>query len=206
MSPYDYPEDEFDVAEDGAPTPVGVHRAQVPVWRSWLPLLLVLVLAPLLAWGAVSLLGRVSSSGTEDGAQAAATTAGDQAAGGATGQAPADPAAPESGAEPTEVATTPAAQADLTTGVTVLNGTSTTGLASRTGDRLTNAGFTTVSIPSGVYSETDPDLTTVYYASPEDLGTAQAAASTLGITNVVESAAAAQSNPIVVILRSDYTE
>ena len=33
-------------------------------------------------------------SGTEDGAQAAATTAGGQAAGGATGQAPADPAAP----------------------------------------------------------------------------------------------------------------
>lgn len=204
MTPYDYPEDEFDVADDGVPAPVGVHRAQAPVWRSWLPLLLVLVLAPLLAWGAVTLLGRAGSS-PAGGSSAPAATAGAVEATDAGGQA-AEEAAPAT-EEPAEPATTePAAQADYTTGVTVLNGTSTTGLAGRTGDRLTNAGFTAVSVPSGAYSQAAPEVTTVYYASADNAATAQAVADSLGVTNVVESVESAQSNPIVVILRSDFVE
>ena len=39
MSRYEYPEDEFDAADDEGPVPVGVHRAPVPGWRSWVPLL-----------------------------------------------------------------------------------------------------------------------------------------------------------------------
>ena len=57
MSRYEYPEDEFDAADDEGPVPVGVHRAPVPGWRSWVPLLAVLIIVPLLAWGAVRLLG-----------------------------------------------------------------------------------------------------------------------------------------------------
>jgi len=57
MSRYEYPEDEFDAADDEGPVPVGVHRAPVPGWRSWVPLLAVLIIVPLLAWGAVQLLG-----------------------------------------------------------------------------------------------------------------------------------------------------
>ena len=44
VSNYDYPEDEFDVGEDDGPVPVGVHRAQVPRWRSWVPLLAILII------------------------------------------------------------------------------------------------------------------------------------------------------------------
>ena len=55
VSNYDYPEDEFDVGEDDGPVPVGVHRAQVPRWRSWVPLLAIIIIVPALAWGAVTL-------------------------------------------------------------------------------------------------------------------------------------------------------
>ena len=103
MSRYEYPEDEFDAADDEGPVPVGVHRAPVPGWRSWVPLLAVLIIVPLLAWGAVQLLGR-------HGAR-------------------------------------PAAEA-----------------------------------------------------------TARAVGQALGITNIVESAAEAQSNPIVIVLRTDFEE
>ena len=63
MSNYSYPQDEFDVAEDER-VPVGVHRASVPAWRSWLPLLIILVVVPALAWGAVKLLGTADSKST----------------------------------------------------------------------------------------------------------------------------------------------
>ena len=65
MSDYQFPDDEFDAADADGPAPVGVHRAQVPAWRSWIPLLVVLIVVPLVAWGAVALLkhGAAQSSG-----------------------------------------------------------------------------------------------------------------------------------------------
>ena len=63
MSGYEYPEDEFDGADDDGRVPVGVHRAPAPRWRSWLPLLIVIVVVPVLAWGAVTLMGRAVDSG-----------------------------------------------------------------------------------------------------------------------------------------------
>ena len=57
VSQYPYPPDEFDASSDDGPAPIGVHRAPVPAWRAWLPLLAILVIVPLLAWGAVALLG-----------------------------------------------------------------------------------------------------------------------------------------------------
>ena len=73
MSRYEYPEDEFDAADDEGPVPVGVHRAPVPGWRSWVPLLAVLIIVPLLAWGAVQLLGRHLREGCLDHATHART-------------------------------------------------------------------------------------------------------------------------------------
>ena len=66
VSNYDYPEDEFDVGEDDGPVPVGVHRAQVPRWRSWVPLLAILIIVPALAWGAVTLFLNGSGGGSSD--------------------------------------------------------------------------------------------------------------------------------------------
>lgn len=196
MSKYQFPDDEFDATDDDGPVPVGVHRAQVPAWRSWIPLLAVIVIVPLLAWGAVALLGSGNSArkgGTTAGSTEAAPTA----------EAPTVGATPTQGAGPTQE---PPDDADLTLGITVHNGTTVTGLAGRTRDRLENAGFTAVSVPGGVYDSDEPASTTVFYASEEQAATARMVAQTLGVDAVVESPEEAASNPIVVVLRDDYQE
>lgn len=202
VSQYPYPPDEFDAGSDDGPAPIGVHRAPVPTWRAWLPLLAILVIVPLLAWGAVTLLG----SRAGDPSDVAVGPAQPSAA--TVPSATTEPTA-EATAEPTptpEPTPEPPTTADLTTGVTVHNGTSTNGLAARTSDRLTNAGYTSVTVAPGSYGETEPARTTIYYAGPEHAATAQAAASLLGITNVVQDPQMAASNPIVIVLRNDFTE
>ena len=209
MSRYEYPEDEFDAADDEGPVPVGVHRAPVPGWRSWVPLLAVLIIVPLLAWGAVQLLGRHGARPAAEATTAAPASGGGggsgaPASGGqtpATGQPPAT-GTPTNGAEPTAAPT----NADLTTGVTIHNGAGVNGLGARTGDRLRNAGYTNVEVQQGTYDNASPTTTTIFYADSDSESTARSVGQALGITNIVESAAEAQSNPIVIILRSDFEE
>ena len=62
-----------------------------------------------------------------------------------------------------------------------------------------------MTVAPGSYTETEPARTTVYYAGPEHAVTAQAAAGLLGITNVVQDPQMAASNPIVIVLRNDFT-
>ena len=86
VSNYDYPEDEFDVGDDDGPVPVGVHRAQVPRWRSWVPLLAIIIIVPALAWGAVTLIingKRIweTFSGSSDAVSSTQPAQGGQAAG-----------------------------------------------------------------------------------------------------------------------------
>ncbi|WP_127842876.1 LytR C-terminal domain-containing protein [Actinomyces wuliandei] len=213
MSEYNYPEDEFDVSEDDAPVPVGVHRAQAPRWRGWVPLLAVIIVVPALAWGVVTLLGQRGGDGDSPGGAAVASGAADDGGGqtpGGDGEDGADQETQDPGAsqeatdDPTQDPTD--ASVDYTLGVTVYNGTTTSGLAGRSGDRLSHAGFASVTVPEGVYQGSEPTETTIYYASPEDRGTAEAVGEQLGIDNVVEDAASASSNPIVIILREDFQE
>ena len=209
MSRYEYPEDEFDAADDEGPVPVGVHRAPVPGWRSWVPLLAVLIIVPLLAWGAVQLLGRHGARPAAESTAAAPASGGGggsgaPASGGqapATGQPPAT-ATPTNDARPTSAPT----NADLTTGVTIHNGAGINGLGGRTGDRLRNVGYTNVEVQQGTYDNASPTTTTIFYADSDSESTARSVGQALGITNIVESAAEAQSNPIVIILRSDFEE
>lgn len=203
VSDYNYPEDEFDVSEDEGPVPVGVHRAQLPRWRSWLPLLAIIIIVPALAWGAVSLLrhNTPSPQGADSAApQEPAQDEGRDAAGSQDSEAPQD--GPGAEASPSGAA----GPADLTLGVTVLNGTETSGLAGRTGDRLTNGGFTSVTVPQGIYEGAEPQRSTVYYSSEEHRTTAEEVGKQLGITDVVEDPASAQTTPIVVVLREDFSE
>lgn len=207
MSRYEYPEDEFDAADDEGPVPVGVHRAPVPGWRSWVPLLAVLIIVPLLAWGAVQLLGRHGARPAAESTAAAPASGGGSGAPASGGQAPATgqpPAtgAPTNGAEPTAAPT----NADLTTGVTIHNGAGVNGLGARTGDRLRNVGYTNVEVQQGTYDNASPTTTTIFYADSDAEATARAVGQALGITNIVESAAEAQSNPIVIVLRTDFEE
>lgn len=204
MSQYPYPDDEFDALSDDGPAPVGVHRAPVPASRAWLPLLAIIIIVPLLAWGAVAILG--SRSGDRSGAEVGAE-AGPTQASSAQPSAAAEPSAEQTEqteqAEPTEE---PTAEADLDTGVTIHNGTATNGLAARTSDRLIAEGYSAVMVSPGSYEEAEPADTTVYYAAEEHAGTAQAVAQALGVTNVVEDPEMAVSNPVVVVLRDDFVE
>ena len=201
VSHYDYPDDEFDDGRGDGPAPIGVHRAEPSAWRSWVSLLAVLILVPILAWGAVKLLGHTTNSSNSTAGTSTATPAG---TGAPASQGATDGATPSDGAP--GASATPTGEPDMSTGITLYNGTSTQGLAGRTGEKLTAAGYTQITIPQGTYSETSPEKTTVYYKSAEHAATAQAVVAALGGGEAVEDAGQAQTNPIVIVLREDYQE
>ena len=207
VSNYDYPEDEFDVGDDDGPVPVGVHRAQVPRWRSWVPLLAIIIIVPALAWGAVTLfLNGSGGSGSSDAVSTSQPAQGGQAggnknadnggnAGNKGGAASAKPSASAS----------PSGNVDFTTRVTVANGTNTDGLAKGASEKLTNGGFTAVEVIPGIYENAEPAKSTVYFSSPEARPAAEEIGKRLGISNVVEGTSEnTQDAPVAVILRDDY--
>ncbi|OLO48674.1 hypothetical protein BKH28_08990 [Actinomyces oris] len=204
MSNYDYPEDEFDVGDDDGPVPVGVHRAQVPRWRSWAPLLAIIIIVPALAWGAVTLF--LNSSGGSGSSDAVSST--QPAQGGQGGQAADKQAADKKGAAASakpSASASASGNVDFNTKVTVSNGTYTDGLAKGASEKLTNGGFTSVEVIAGVYENAEPAASTVYFSSPEARPAAEEVGKRLGISNVAEGAEeSTQGAPIAVILRDDY--
>ena len=204
VSNYDYPEDEFDVGDDDGPVPVGVHRAQVPRWRSWVPLLAIIVIVPALAWGAVTLfLNGSGGSGSSDAVSSSQPAQGGQAGGNKN----ADSANNKAGAASAKPSASASASGnvDFTTRVTVSNGTNTDGLAKGASEKLTNGGFTAVEVIPGIYEGEEPAKSTIYFSTPEARTAAQEIGKRLGISNVVEGTAEnTQDAPIAVILRDDY--
>ena len=207
---YEYPADEFDEPNDSV-LPAGVHRRPLPAWRNWLPLLLIVVIVPALAWGALALFkvagGTNSSVATSIATKMASnkTTAKAKATTSASTEAKANKpnATVITTQAPAPTPTpTPTQSIDYTVGITVHNGTDTARHAARAGSTLEGAGFTAVTVSPGVYSEETPTDSTVYYASEDKEAVAKAVAKELGISNVELSAAQASSNPIVVVLRS----
>lgn len=202
---YEYPADEFDEPNDSV-LPTGVHRRPLPAWRNWLPLLLIVVIVPALAWGALALFKVAGGTNSSVATSIATKMASNKTTAKAKASAS---AAPKSNATvvttqaPTPTPTpTPTQSIDHTVGITVHNGTNTAGLAARAGSTLEGAGFTAVTVSPGVYSEATPTDSTVYYASEDQEPVAKAVAKELGISNVELSAEQASSNPIVVVLRS----
>ena len=206
---YEYPADEFDEPNDSV-LPAGVHRRPLPAWRNWLPLLLIVVIVPALAWGALALFKVAGGTNSSVATSIATKMASNKAAATAKVTTSAS-AAPKPNATvittqapaPTPTPTpTPTQSIDYTVGITVHNGTDTAGLAARAGSSLEGAGFTSVTVSPGVYSQETPTESTVYYASEDREAVAKAVAKELGISNVELSAEQASSNPIVVVLRS----
>ena len=204
VSNYDYPEDEFDVGDDDGPVPVGVHRAQVPRWRSWVPLLAIIVIVPALAWGAVTLfLNGSGGSGSSDAVSSSQPAQGGQAggnknAGNANNKAGAATAKPSASASAS-------GNVDFTTRVTVSNGTNTEGLAKGASEKLTNGGFTAVEVIPGIYEGEEPAKSTIYFSTPEARSAAEEIGKRLGVSNVTEGTEEnTQGAPIAVILRDDY--
>ena len=204
VSNYDYPEDEFDVGDDDGPVPVGVHRAQVPRWRSWAPLLAIIIIVPALAWGAVTLfLNGSGGSGSSDAVSSSQPAQGGQAGGNKNSDSKGDKGGAAS-AKPSASASA-SGNVDFNTGVSVANGTNTDGLAKGASEKLTNGGFTAVEVIPGIYENAEPAKSTVYFSSPEARTAAQEIGKRLGISNVVEGTAEnTQGASIAVILRDDY--
>ena len=208
VSNYDYPEDEFDVGDDDGPVPVGVHRAQVPRWRSWVPLLAIIIIVPALAWGAVTLfLNGSGGSGSSDAVSSSQPAQGGQAGGNKNADKNADSANNKAGAASAKPSASASASGnvDFNTKVMVSNGTYTDGLAKGASEKLTNGGFTAVEVIPGIYENAEPAQSTVYFSSPEARPAAEEAGKRLGISNVVEGTAEnTQGAPVAVILRDDY--
>ena len=208
VSNYDYPEDEFDVGDDDGPVPVGVHRAQVPRWRSWVPLLAIIIIVPALAWGAVTLfLNGSGGSGSSDAVSSSQPAQGGQAGGNKNADKNADSANNKAGAASAKpsASASPSGNVDFTTRVTVSNGTNTEGLAKGASEKLTDGGFTAVEVIPGIYENAEPAKSTVYFSSPEARTAAEEIGKRLGISNVVEGTAEnTQGASIAVILRDDY--
>ena len=204
VSNYDYPEDEFDVGDDDGPVPVGVHRAQVPRWRSWVPLLAIIIIVPVLAWGAVTLfLNSSGGSGSSDAVSSSQPAQGGQAGGNKNADSKGDKGGAAS-AKPSASASA-SGNVDFTTRVTVSNGTNTEGLAKGASEKLTNGGFTAVEVIPGIYENAEPAQSTVYFSSPQARPAAEEVGKRLGISNVVEGTAEnTQGATIAVILRDDY--
>ena len=208
VSNYDYPEDEFDVGDDDGPVPVGVHRAQVPRWRSWVPLLAIIIIVPALAWGAVTLfLNGAGGSGSSGATSSSQPAQSGQAGGNKNADNKADNAGNKGGAASAKpsASASPSGNVDFTTRVTVANGTNTDGLAKGASEKLTNGGFTAVEVIPGIYENAEPAQSTVYFSSPQARPAAEEVGKRLGISNVVEGTAEnTQGASIAVILRDDY--
>lgn len=208
VSNYDYPEDEFDVGDDDGPVPVGVHRAQVPRWRSWVPLLAIIVIVPALAWGAVTLfLNGSGGSGSSDAVSSSQPAQGGQAGGNKNADKNADSANNKAGAASAKpsASASPSGNVDFTTRVTVSNGTNTEGLAKGASEKLTNGGFTAVEVMPGIYEGEEPAKSTIYFSTPEARSAAEEIGKRLGVSNVTEGTEEnTQGAPIAVILRDDY--
>ncbi len=176
---YPYPDDEFDaVTPDG---PRGVHRAPRSAWSRWWPFLVVLLVVPVLAYGAVAYLSRtgdlpVVGGGNPPAAEEEVPAGDDPAAEepATEGEAPA--------AETTPPPEGPAAAPVLTTPVEVLNGARVSGLAGRVADDLRAAGFTDVT-PDNATDDL-PDASTVYLASEDLRVTGELVGTTTGVTTV----------------------
>lgn len=192
----EYPEDEFDIAgRDRAPQ--GTHRAPRSPWRTLMPYVLVVVLVPLLAWGAVTLIGDRAGDDPDDAAPAPVETTGEPSPEPTT-----EPEATDTPEPTEEESETPDSDVVLTTTISVLNGSDIAGLAADAAGQLTGAGFTSVGADD--YGSAQPDVTTLYYRNAELEATAEEVADILGIDNLVEAASATQNVEIAIVLRSDF--
>jgi hypothetical protein len=193
---YPYPEDEFDtLGEDRVPQ--GVHRAPLPRWRQLLPFLIVLVLAPTLAFVAV----RVLTGGEPGSDPTQSTTAPSSEVTTSAGEEPTSETTEEPSSEEPEE-TTPAVELDLSIQIWVLNGSGQSGLAADAVAILDEAGWQDANADD--YGSSLPSDTTLFYDNADQAEEAQAVGEQLGITNLVESADAADGD-IVIVLRADFT-
>lgn len=194
---YPYPADEFDAPPDPG-SPRGVHRSPRSAWSRWWPFLLVIVLVPVLAWGAVTWMsnhGGLPNLAVPGVTDAPSESGSAPASAGPSGAAtPSTPAAPASSAPAAPPASSGSA-VDKAVAIKVLNASGVSGAASTAATKLTKAGFTSVSTGNSATTK----QSAVYYGTATQQATAALAASTLGISTVTQSSAQAGTGITVVL-------
>ena len=148
-----YPEDEFD--RIGKNLPQGAHRPGQPWWHGFLPFVIVIIAAPLLAWAMLLLIGSHPS------------TANDAAGKPPTSQTPNAVATPSPSEteKPSKKPAESAAPSEEPT-VSVLNASGINGLAAKVKDKVAADGFTKVSAEN--FQGTKPSVNTIYYPADHE--------------------------------------
>ena len=176
-----FEKDRFDAIPDAYPR-VGVHRARPSRLSGAAPVLWsLLATVGLVAVGIVGVeafSARFAGTGSSDSSE---------------GAAPVEAAL-------AEVPAQAVFSADET--ITVLNGSTTEGLATTVGDRLEESGWTVGTAASAV--QDDVATTTVYYADPLDEGAARGVALALGI-GAVERSDAFPGSSLTVVIGNDFS-
>ena len=196
-----FPRDRFDDVADGPR--VGAHRGAQRRGRGWIVFAWAALATGVLVGVAVLALAVLNGSYSFNGSDSPSTSTSASAT--AKPSATSKPSASSSagsgsaGAD-SAAAATPAQQG--TTTVVVLNGTTTTGLASRASAALTGAGWQVAS--TGDAGTTGSTSTIVYYQQASQAAVAQGIAKQLGVTAVQQSAAFPNAD-VSVVLGADYT-
>ncbi len=176
-----FEKDRFDAIPDTYPR-VGVHRARPSRLRAAAPVLWSLgatvALVAIGIAGVETFSARFSGAGTSDAA----------------------PAAPAEEQPVAEVPAQPVFSPDES--ITVLNGSTTDGLATTVSDRLREGGWMVGTAASAV--QDDVATTTVYYADPLDEGAARGVARALGVDGAVERSDAFPGSSLTVVIGNDF--
>ncbi|WP_434769720.1 LytR C-terminal domain-containing protein [Curtobacterium flaccumfaciens] len=196
-----FPRDRFDDVADGPR--VGAHRGAQRRGRGWIVFAWAALATGVLVGVAVLALAVLNGSYSFNGSDSPSTSTSTSAT--AKPSATSKPSASSSAGSGTAgagsaAAATPAQQG--TTTVVVLNGTTTTGLASRASAALTGAGWQVAS--TGDAGTTGSTSTIVYYQQASQAAVAQGIAKQLGVTAVQQSAAFPNAD-VSVVLGADYT-
>jgi hypothetical protein len=196
-----FPRDRFDDVADGPR--VGAHRGAQRRGRGWIAFAWAALATGVLVGIGVLVLALLNGSYSFNGSDSpsASTSASATAKPSATSEPSASSSAGSGSAGAgSAAAATPAQQG--TTTVVVLNGTTTTGLASRASAALTGAGWNVAS--TGDAGTTGSTATIVYYQQASQAAVAQGIAKQLGVTAVRQSAAFPNAD-VSVVLGADYT-
>ncbi|MFA0848549.1 LytR C-terminal domain-containing protein [Curtobacterium sp. WHRI 8282] len=195
-----FPRDRFDDVADGPR--VGAHRGAQRRGRGWIVFAWAALATGVLVGVAVLALAVLNGSYSFNGSDSPSTSTSTSAT--AKPSATSKPSASSSAGSGSAgagsaAAATPAQQG--TTTVVVLNGTTTTGLASRASAALTGAGWQVAS--TGDAGTTGSTSTIVYYQQASQAAVAQGIAKQLGVTAVQQSAAFPNAD-VSVVLGADY--
>lgn len=202
-APDQYPEDEFDEAARSRAAQ-GSHRERARR-ASLVPLIAVLAALVVVVWVAALLIGGdddETTTPTDDPGEGPVPTETPSEDGETPSDGGEEVPSDDGGGEESPSEDAPAGEVDQASDVQILNGARVAGIAGRTAETLTDAGFTSVDV--GNIGDGPPEVSTVYYAAPSLEATAAEVADTLGIEAVEEDAEMAAEAAVVVVLRPDF--